>query len=145
MSTTPEVAGQEMLPGQWPEPVLTCDLIIQREIKDAFKQWELWTHYSSEHRKNFEIGDKSDASMAGMYRYLMHLNAYIGSAITIDLLRTIQGMAPGLADEIARRFDWLHESGESSEWIWEWATERGLDPEELIESAKAEITEKETA
>ena len=138
-----EVAGQDTLPGEWPEPVLTCDLIIKRELEDAFRQWEFWTHYASEHRQNFEVGDKSDASMAGLYRYLMHLNAYIGSAITVDLLRTIQGMAPGLADDIARQFDWTHESGESGELLWDWAVERGLDPDALIESAKTEITKRD--
>ncbi|WNM64570.1 hypothetical protein SEA_MIDNIGHTRAIN_83 [Arthrobacter phage MidnightRain] len=143
MSTAEPIEGQETLPAEFPEPVLTCDLIIKREIKDAFTQWELWTHYASEHRKKFELGDKSDASMAAMYRYLMHLNAYIGSAVTVDLLRTIEGMAPGLADDIARQFDWAHESGESGELLWDWATERGLDPDALTEEAKAEITKKE--
>jgi len=145
VSGTQEHAGQEMLPGERPEPVLTCNHIIEREIKDAFTQWELWTHYAHEHRKEFEVGDKSDAAMAGMYRYLMHLQAYIGAAVTVDLLHTIQGMAPGLADGIARQFDWTHDSGESGELLWDWATERGLDPEELIEAAKAEISKKEAS
>lgn len=141
---TEEVQGQETLPAEFPEPILTCDLIIERELKDAFTQWEFWTHYSFEHRKNFELGDKSDASMAGQYRYLMHLQAYIGAAAIVDLLRTIQAMAPGLADDIARQFDWKHESGESGELLWEWAKERGLDPDALIEEAKAEITKRDT-
>ena len=138
-----EIVGQETLPAAFPEPVLTCDLIIERELKDAFTQWEFWTHYSDEHRNRFERGDKSDAAMAGLYRYLMHLQAYIGAAVTVDLLRTIQSMAPGLADGIAREFDWLHESGESGELLWDWAKERGIDPEAIIEAAKAELAERE--
>lgn len=140
---TEEVQGQETLPAEFPTPVLTCDLIIKREIKDAFMQWEFWTHYSREHRKKFELGDKSDAAMAAQYKFLMHLNAYIGSAVTVDLLRTIEGMAPGLADDIARQFEWTHESGESEELLWDWATERGLDPEEIIEDAKAHIEQRD--
>ena len=140
---TEEVQGQETLPAEFPEPVLTCDLIIERELKDAFTQWEFWTHYARV-AWAFDRGDKSDAAMAAMYRYLMHMNAYIGSATTIDLLRTIQGMAPGLADDIARQFDWTHESGESSELLWDWAKERGLDPDALIEEAKAEIIKRDT-
>lgn len=132
------VEGQETLPADFPKPVLTCDLIIERELKDTFTQWEFWRHYSDEHWK-FERGDKSDAAMAAQYRSLMHLQAYIGSAITVDLLRTIQSMAPALADDIARQFDWSHESGESGELLWEWAIERGIDPEAISEEAKAEI------
>jgi hypothetical protein len=143
VSAAEPIEGQDTLPAEFPEPILTCDLIIKREIEDAFTQWELWTHHSREHRKQFEVGDKSDAAMAAMYRYLMHLHAYIGSTITVDLLRTIQGMAPGLADDIARQFDWTHESGESGELLWDWATERGIDPEPIIESAKAEIIKRD--
>lgn len=139
-----EMDGQDTLPAEFPEPVLTCDLIIERELKDAFTQWEFWTHYSSQHRKKFEVGDKSDASMAGLYRYLMHLQAYIGAAVTVDLLRTIQGMAPGLSDDIARQFDWTHESGESGELLWDWAKERGIEPEAIIDEAKAEIIKRDT-
>lgn len=139
------LAGQEMLPAEFPEPVLTCDLIIKREITDAIMQQEAWTHYSRQHHEKFELGDKSDASMAAQYRYLMHLQAYIGSAVTVDLLRTIQGMAPGLADDIARQFDWTHESGESGELLWDWAKERGLDPEAIIETAKTTLAEKEAS
>lgn len=140
---TEEVQGQETLPAEFPEPVLTCDLIIERELKDAFTQWEFWRHYSDEHWK-FERGDKSDAAMAAQYRSLMHLQAYIGSAITVDLLRTIQGMAPGLADDIARQFNWTHESGESGELLWDWAIERGIDPETISEEAKAEIIKRDS-
>lgn len=137
---TETISGQDMLPAEFPEPVLTCDLIIKREIEDAISQYQYWVHAFDEHGK-FERGDKSDAAMVVQYKSLMHLQAYIGAAVTVDLLRTIQGMAPGLADWIARQFDWLHESGESGELIWDWAIERGLDPEAITEAAKAEIEE----
>jgi hypothetical protein len=142
VSSAEPIEGQGTLPAEFPEPVLTCDLIIERELKDAFTQWEFWTHYADEHRK-FGLHDKSDAATAALYRYLMHLQAYIGSAVTVDLLRTIQGMAPGLADDIARQFDWTHESGESGELLWDWAKERGIDPETIIDEAKAEITKRD--
>ena len=135
---TETISGQDMLPAEFPEPVLTCDLIIKREIEDAISQFQYWRHFSDEHWK-FDRGDKSDAAMAVLYKSLMHLQAYIGAAVTVDLLRTIQGMAPGLADGIAREFDWLHESGESGELLWDWAIERGLDPEAIAETAKTEI------
>jgi hypothetical protein len=139
---TEPIQGQDTLPAEFPTPVLTCDLIIERELKDAFTQWEYWNHHSKEHWK-FERGDKSDAAMVEQYKSLMHLQAYIASAITIDLLRTIQGMAPGLADDIARQFDWTHESGESGELLWDWAKERGIDPETIIDEAKAEIIKRD--
>jgi hypothetical protein len=139
---TEAISGQDMLPADFPEPVLTCDLIIEREIKDAISQFQYWRHFSDEHWK-FERGDKSDAAMAVLYKSLMHLQAYIGAAVTVDLLRTIQGMAPGLADDIARQFDWLHESGESGELLWDWAIERGLDPESITDAAKAEIEKRD--
>jgi hypothetical protein len=135
--------GQETLPAEFPEPVMTCDLIIEREIRDAFYQFEFWTDAADKARK-FEPGDKSDAARAAQCESLMHLHAYIGSSVIVDLLRTIQGMAPGLADGIAREFDWLHESGESGELLWDWAKERGLDPDKLIEEAKAKVAERDT-
>lgn len=136
--TADAIKGQDMLPAEFPEPVITCDLLIEREIKDALDQQEYWSHAMNQHRK-FELGDKSDAAMAAQYKSLMHLQAYIGSVTRVDLLRTIQGIAPGLADGIAREFDFTHETGESGELLWDWATERGIDPEQIIEAAKARI------
>ena len=138
---TEQIEGQDTLPADFPEPVLTCDLIIKREIEDALSQFQHWRHFSDEHWK-FERGDKSDAAMKVQYQSLMHLQAYIGASVTVDLLRTIQGMAPGLADNIAREFDWLHESGESGELLWDWAIERDLDPEEITDAAKTEIEQR---
>jgi hypothetical protein len=138
VSAAEPIEGQDTLPAEFPEPVLTCDLIIEREIKDAFTQWEYWTHHADEGRK-FTADDKSDAAQVARYKSSMHLQAYISSAITVDLLRTIQGMEPVLADDIARQFDWTHESGESSELLWDWAIERGLDPDALVEAAMAQI------
>jgi len=140
---TEQLEGQDTLPADFPEPALTCDLIIKREITDAIMQHE---RYRAAFREsmNFPIGDKSDAALAARYKFTMHLQSYIASAAIADLLRTIQGMAPGLADGIARQFDWLHESGEAGDLIWDWAIERGLDPEAITEAAKAEIEEKDT-
>lgn len=137
------VEGQEMLPGRWPEPVLTCDLIIARELTDALSQQERFSATLKASMK-FPVADKSDAAMAAKYKMSMHLQAYIASAAIADLLRTIQGMAPGLADQIAREFNDLHESGEQGELLWEWAAERGLDPEEIIETVKHELAQGET-
>jgi len=135
---TEQIEGQVTLPAEFPEPVMTCDLIIEREIKDALSQYEYWNHAMNEHMK-FDRGDKSDAAMAAQYKWLMHLQSYIGSVTTVDLLQTIQGMAHGIADDIARQFDELHESGESGELLWDWAADRGLDPESIIEDAKASL------
>lgn len=132
------LAGQESLPAEFPAPVLTCNILIERTIKDALSQGEYWRHEMNASMK-FDRGDKSDAHMAAKYKSIMHLQSYIGSVTVVDLLRTIQGMAPGLADQIARDFDHLHESGESGELLWDWATERGIDPEATIEAAKAEL------
>lgn len=129
---------QPMLPADFPEPVLTCDLIIKRELTEAFTSQEHWIDAMRESH-NYAVGDKSDAAMAAQYKSLMFLQAFIQSAAITDLLQTIQRMAPGLADGIARDFDNLHESGEVGEWLWEWATERGLDPEAIIEETRAKI------
>lgn len=134
--------AQPMLPAEFPEPVLTCDLIIERELKDAFRQQEHYLHAMREHM-NFPAGDKSDKAQVVMYKSLMHLQAFIQSAAITDLLQIIQRMAPGLADGIARDFDSLHESGEVGELLWEWATERGLDPEQIIEEAKHAIAQEQ--
>ena len=133
MTETPALPGIE-----WPEPVLTCDLIIKRELTDAFTNQEHWIDAMRAAHK-FEPRDRSDAAMAAQYKSLMFLQAFIQASAITDLLQTIQRMAPGLADGIARDFDSLHESGEVGELLWEWATERGLDPEQIIEEAKHSI------
>lgn len=139
---TEQLEGQDILPADFPAPVLTCDLIIKREIEDAISQFQFWNHAFNESMK-FPPLDKTDAAMAAKYKSTMHLQAYISHVTTVDLLRTIQGMTAGLADQIARDFDELHESGESGELLWDWATERGLDPEAITEAAKAEIEERD--
>lgn len=138
------MSDEPMLPGEWPEPVLTCDLIIARELTDAIAQQERFSAALRESMK-FPVGDKSDAAMAAKYKVSMHLQSHIASAAIADLLRTIQGMAPGLADQIAREFNDLHESGEQGELIWEWAVERGIDPEDIIETVKHELAQEETS
>ena len=138
-----EQPTQPMLPAEFPEPVLTCDLIIKRELTEAFTSQERWIDAMRESH-NYAVGDKSDAAMAAQYKSLMFLQVFIQSAAITDLLQTIQRMAPGLADGIARDFDSLHESGEVGELLWDWATERGLDPEAIIEEAKAKIAETKT-
>ncbi|BCW61882.1 hypothetical protein [Arthrobacter sp. StoSoilB22] len=136
--------GQDMLPAEFPEPVLTCDLIIARELTDALSQQERFSNALNGSMK-FPAADKSDAAMAAKYKMSMHLQAYIASAAIADLLRKIQGLAPGLADQIAREFNDLHESGEQGELMWDWAAERGLDPEEIIETVKHELAQGETS
>lgn len=135
---------QPMLPADFPEPVLTCDLIIERELKDALSQQEYWLYHMRQHM-NFELGDKSDAAQAVHFRSLMHLHAHIQSAAVANLLQTIQGMAPGLADGIARDFNDLFEWGETGELLWEWATDRGLDPEAIAEEAQFKLAQAEKA
>lgn len=133
-----------MLPAEFPEPVLTCDLIIERELKDALTQHEYWLHHMRQDMR-FDAKDKTDTAKAARLKSLVHLQVYIQSSVVADLLQIIQGMAPGLADGIAREFDWRHESGESGELIWEWATDRGLDPEQIIEETKAKIAQDKKA
>ncbi|SEI45336.1 hypothetical protein SAMN04487917_101374 [Arthrobacter sp. yr096] len=140
---TESMEGQEMLPGRWPEPVLTCDLIIARELTDALSHQERFSGALSASME-FPVGDKSDAAMAAKYKMSMYLQAYIASAAISDLLRKIQGLAPGLADQIAREFNDLHESGEQGELIWEWAAERGLDPADIINTVKHGLAQEET-
>ena len=43
---TEQLEGQETLPADFPDPVLTCDMIIEREIKDAISQFQYWRHFS---------------------------------------------------------------------------------------------------
>lgn len=138
------MSDEPMLPGEWPEPLLTCDLIIERELTDAIAQQERFRAALNESMK-FPVGDKSDAAMAAKYKFTMHLQSYIASAAIADLLRTIQNMAPGLADQIAREFNDLHESGEQGELIWEWAAERGLDLEDIIQTVKHELAQEGTS
>lgn len=132
MIETPVIPGIE-----WPEPVLTADLIIQDYLTAAI------TH-SAMQQDAFDTRmavPRDDIQATKLARAKWHEQLYImlwhGSIA--DLLIQIQTNFPHAADQIARDFVARGEDEGNGEWIWEWATERGLDPEQIIEEAKFAI------
>lgn len=127
---TPVIPGVE-----WPEPVLTADLIIKNELADALSA----SHFFSEalHADmKFKPKDPSLEAEAARWRRNAYLYNMVGTTGIAALLVMIQQLAPGLADKLLREWHERMEAGDvMSEWVWEWATERGLDPEAIHKDA----------
>lgn len=68
---------------------------------------------------------------AATYAFLMH-------AVTAHLLIRIHETSPNLAAGLAREVEDYLDAGDAyPEWVWEWATARGINTEETIETARA--------
>ncbi|AYR01586.1 hypothetical protein PP639_gp086 [Arthrobacter phage Seahorse] len=143
MSDIEEVAGQDMLPGQWPEPIITADIFIKRSLDEALSQLEYFTAalFSKDE------GDESpEAKTSRLRRANMHCFSYLLDAVIADVLIEIQGYSRTWADSMAEALNNKLEWGDYyPEQLWHWATERGLDPEEITEKAKAKFAEKEAS
>ncbi|MGL3805872.1 hypothetical protein ACSYDW_07205 [Paeniglutamicibacter sp. R2-26] len=131
-----------VLPGiEWPEPVLTADTIINNSLEDALKAGEFFGEAVRAGMK-FEPKDPSPEAQVARWRRNAYLYNMVGATGTAALLVMIQGLAPGLADKLLNEWHERMEAGDvMAEFVWEWATERGLDPEEI--KAEAATTWKE--
>ena len=121
-----------VLPGiEWPEPVLTADLIIKDYLADtltATKFFEEATHLGM----NFDVKDSAPEAQVARWRRNAYLYNMVGTQGTVALLVIIQELAPGVADKLLREWWERMESGDTiSEFVWEWATKRGMDPEKI--------------
>lgn len=127
-----------VLPGiEWPEPVLTADLIIKNYLEDSLQQESLFSEASHASMK-FQPKDPSPEAQVARWRRNAHLYAMVGTQGITALLILIQGLAPGLADKLLREWWEQVEAGDVlHEWVWEWATARGMNPEEIKETAAA--------
>ena len=132
-----------VIPGiEWPEPVLTADLIITNYLEDSLKQETFFTQ-ALRGGMRFEPKDPSLEAQVTRWRRNAYLYAMVGTQGTAALLILIQKLAPGLADKLLREWWEQVDAGDVlHEWVWEWATERGLDPEKISEEATAHWKEK---
>jgi hypothetical protein len=73
----------------------------------------------------------------------MHLFSFLLDAAIVDILLEIQGYSRSWADRIASELDDKFDSEYYGEMVWQWADERGLDPDAIIETAKANFAVKE--
>lgn len=135
------MSDEPMLPGEWPEPVITADMLIERNIKEALTQ-ETYFLQSISDRKPDESGD---ARKLRITQANMHCFSFLLDAVIIDVLIEVQGYNRPWADAMAAAIDSKLEWGEYyPEMLWQWATERGLDPDQIIEEAKAEFAKRDT-
>ncbi|SDW33811.1 hypothetical protein SAMN04487912_102381 [Arthrobacter sp. cf158] len=130
--------AQDMLPGEWPEPVVTADMIIERNIKEALTQ-ETYFHLNLADGK---AGESDDARELRLVRANMHCFAFLLDAVIVDVLTEVQGYNRAWADSMAAAIDRKLEWGEHyPEMLWQWANDRGLDPEQLGQQAKEKFAE----
>jgi hypothetical protein len=81
-------------------------------------------------KTNAEVEALHDAWYHHTYAFLMHSAL---AHVFIRLEENHPNLAAGLAAEVK---DWIESGDAYPEWIWEWASERGLDPDEVIASAR---------
>ncbi|WP_284763411.1 hypothetical protein [Arthrobacter sp. efr-133-R2A-63] len=135
------MSEEPMLPGEWPEPVVTADMIIERNIKEALIQ-ETYFHQSLSDRKPDET---DEARKLRLVQANMHCFSFLLDAVIVDVLIEVQGYNRLWADTMAAAIDSRLEWGEHyPEMLWQWANERGLDPDQIIEKAKADFAERDT-
>lgn len=132
-----------VLPGiEWPEPVMTAELIIKNYLEDSLKQEQYFSLAMNAGMK-FEPKDPSPEAQIAKWRRNAYLYGLVGTQGITALLIMIQDLAPGLADKLLREWWEQVDSGDVlHEWVWEWATERGMDPEEIKAAAEKEWKEK---
>ncbi len=66
------------------------------------------------------------------------LHDFLWAATLAHVLIRLEENHPNLAAGIAREVDQFLDAGDAyPEWIWEWATDRGLNPDEIIADARA--------
>lgn len=136
---TEQLEGQETLPADFPAPVMTADILIKRSIEESLSQYAYFTETLTGWRDEDE-----DAKERSILKGNMHLFASLLDSVIVDLLQQIQGVNRTWADKAAANLDDALEGGDYyPEMIWEWATERGLDPESITDAAKARIKEKD--
>lgn len=140
MSDVEEVAGQDTLPGRWPEPIVTADMFIANSITDSLSQFQ----YFLLSNRGYWEGDEA-ARERSILKSNMHLFAFMLDAVIVELLGEIQGYSRTWADRIASELEDKFESDYFYESLWHWAEERGLDPESIIDKAKAKFAEKEAS
>lgn len=58
---------------------------------------------------------------------------------TYLLLDAIRSLDPARADELAGHLWGFAQAGEWGEWLWDWCTDRGLDPEAITAEARSEL------
>jgi len=136
-----ELAGQQTLPTTFPSPVVTADIQIRRSLEEGITQLEHFTNAIS----NRAADEDEAAKERRLLRGNMHLFAYLLNAVTADVLIEVQGYNRAWADTMADALEDKLEGGDYyPEMLWQWATERGLDPEAVAAEAKTRIDQKDT-
>lgn len=137
--TIEPLAGQDMLPADFPEPITTADIKIKQCITEAISQFQYFLGTNPPLKEEDEAAKKE-----GILRSNMHLFAFLLDAVIVDFLREIesynQGWADQLADQLEDKFDgeYFYES------LIEWANERDLDVDEIIETAERKLAERDS-
>jgi hypothetical protein len=138
---TEPLEGQDTLPADFPAPVMTADILIKRSIEESISQYAYFTETLSGWRDEDEA-----AKERSILKGNMHLFASMLDSVIVDLLQQIQGVNREWADKAAANLDDALELGDYyPEMIWVWAEERGLDPDQITEKAKAKFAEKEAS
>ena len=136
-----ELAGQQTLPTVFPTPVVTADIRIRRSLEGGIAQLQHFTGTIMDRAD----GEDEAAKERRLLRGNMHLFAYLLDAVIADVLIEVQGYNRAWADTMADALEDKLEGGDYyPEMLWQWATERGLDPEAIAAEAKTRIDQKDT-
>jgi hypothetical protein len=142
VSAVEPIEGQDTLPAEFPEHVMTADILIKRSLDEGLSQLE---YFTAALFSNDESDETPEAKTSRLRLANMHCFSYLLDAVIADVLIEVQGYSRTWADSMAEALNNKLEWGDYyPEQLWHWAAERGPDPESIIEKAKAKFAEKET-
>lgn len=83
--------------------------------------------------------DRSTSEYAAAQQvYLTNFYSFSGAFNLVLALKALAELSPAKAEEVAQHVMVAYAAGDSyGEWLWQWATEQGLDPEKLVAEHRA--------
>lgn len=112
-------------------------------IEEALRQALIYNDRMNLPRVDAKEVCATNAELEALYTpWYRDLHAFLQGAILAHVLIRVTEVSPRLANEIAHEVqEWCDAGDTYPEWIWEWANERGMDPDALVAKAKADTAE----
>jgi len=141
MNTTQREDGpmaDEALPGM-EDDTPPADEFIQQMLKSAL--------VANDRSKLPKLGAaaqcKTNAEIETLYApWYRDTYWFLFSSVTAHMLIRIKDLSPNFAAGLAREVqDWLDAGDAYPEWVWDWASAAGIDPDKTIAKARAEVAD----
>lgn len=124
-------------PVSWGDEDATAEQVIRVALVGAHAKYVTSEHVFDNRVLTAQSGGELQAALQ---QYTNAISAHLLDAVAADLLLVIGQLAPDKVDEIARGVVAKIQSGDFyPEQVWEWLTERGIDPDRIRTETVAAI------